>query len=463
MGSCLACGLSSGALVGSWRLAPEAAGVPSLFHPQLEERASFDFAAWRKRYLQWIGHRKSRVLDIFHSIDQGQDGRLTQQEFIGRVLASKFPTSLPEMKAVAKIFDVNRDGFIDYYEFIRTLHPKIWGTPSPGLSFVTQVAECNCVKRFQVEQIGATRYRVSLCPPTFGECQQLRMVRILRSTLMVRVGGGWTALDEFLVKNDPCRGERLGRGQNPRGRPSRRGSQSAPASKMLCPSCSSLCLYSSASAPSSPFPRKVSQSRPVLWDVLSASAKVTPEEKLSPGMSLHPDYWSTSFSSGPREQQRRDLGSSLGAGPPFRGAHLVLPPASGSASRGLRCSSGAPGTDFGMSGLLPWLSTLPLQTAARGNPGPDAAPGAIKTRLPTTPTASVCACVLGAQGRVNRGSQHPHSAALLRETAQGGLPGFSLLCGWLGVVTVSPPPVNSSRRCREGMGCAANRLQATGS
>lgn len=49
----------------------------------------------------------------------------------------------------------------------------------------------------------------------FGECQQLRMVRILRSTLMVRVGGGWTALDEFLVKNDPCRGERLGGCQNP--------------------------------------------------------------------------------------------------------------------------------------------------------------------------------------------------------------------------------------------------------
>jgi hypothetical protein len=24
---------------------------------------------------------------------------------------------------------------------------------------------------------------------------------------MVRVGGGWCALDEFLVKNDPCRGK----------------------------------------------------------------------------------------------------------------------------------------------------------------------------------------------------------------------------------------------------------------
>jgi len=24
---------------------------------------------------------------------------------------------------------------------------------------------------------------------------------------MVRVGGGWTALDEFLVRHDPCRGK----------------------------------------------------------------------------------------------------------------------------------------------------------------------------------------------------------------------------------------------------------------
>lgn len=47
-----------------------------------------------------------------------------------------------------------------------------------------------------------------LAPLQFGDSQQLRLVRILRSTVMVRVGGGWMALDEFLVKNDPCRGER---------------------------------------------------------------------------------------------------------------------------------------------------------------------------------------------------------------------------------------------------------------
>lgn len=46
--------------------------------------------------------------------------------------------------------------------------------------------------------------------PQFGDSQQLRLVRILRSTVMVRVGGGWMALDEFLVKNDPCRGEQSG-------------------------------------------------------------------------------------------------------------------------------------------------------------------------------------------------------------------------------------------------------------
>ena len=41
----------------------------------------------------------------------------------------------------------------------------------------------------------------------FGDSQKLRLVRILRSTVMVRVGGGWCALDEFLIKNDPCRGK----------------------------------------------------------------------------------------------------------------------------------------------------------------------------------------------------------------------------------------------------------------
>ncbi|XP_070604579.1 microtubule-actin cross-linking factor 1, isoforms 6/7-like isoform X2 [Erythrolamprus reginae] len=272
-------------------------------HQQLEETAGFDFAAWRKRYLQWIGHRKSRLLDIFRSIDQGQDGRITQQEFVGCVLASKFPTSLSEMKAVARTFDVNRDGCVDYHEFISALHPsrdilrRAASVDHIQEEVNRQVAECNCVKRFQVEQISATRYR-------FGECRQLRMVRILRSTLMVRVGGGWTALDEFLVKNDPCRVKgRTNLKINEKylcpGLPGRKGagSQSAPASKHHSPGCStsSLGLYSSASLPSSPIVRKTVLHR-------TRSGDRCPHSSRPAGATRGPEVASAAGATGPDDE-----------------------------------------------------------------------------------------------------------------------------------------------------------------
>ena len=39
----------------------------------------------------------------------------------------------------------------------------------------------------------------------FGTSEIHRMVRILRKTIMVRVGGGWEPLEVFLSKHDPCR------------------------------------------------------------------------------------------------------------------------------------------------------------------------------------------------------------------------------------------------------------------
>ncbi|KAF4087940.1 hypothetical protein AMELA_G00077310 [Ameiurus melas] len=226
---------------------------------ELEEFANFDFNIWRKRYMQWISHLKSRILDVFRSIDRDQDGRISQKEFIDNVLASTFPTSSLEMTAVANIFDVNSDGFIDYYEFVSALHPsrdpyrRTIDVDQINEEVSRQVSQCSCPKRFQVEQVSANRYR-------FGDSQQLRMVRILRSTLMVRVGGGWTALDEFLVKNDPCRVK--GRTNlkikekylSPHSFEASgcRGSKGMTVSR----SNSSLSLYSSASAPSSPLSRK---------------------------------------------------------------------------------------------------------------------------------------------------------------------------------------------------------------
>lgn len=38
--------------------------------------------------------------------------------------AAEFPTNSLEMNAVANIFDMNSDGFIDYYEFVSALHPS---------------------------------------------------------------------------------------------------------------------------------------------------------------------------------------------------------------------------------------------------------------------------------------------------------------------------------------------------
>ncbi|XP_031697518.1 dystonin isoform X14 [Anarrhichthys ocellatus] len=216
---------------------------------ELKEFANFDFDVWRKRYMRWMNHKKSRVMDFFRRIDKDQDGKVTRQEFIEGILSSKFPTSRLEMSAVADIFDRDGDGYIDYYEFVAALHPNkdaykpLTDADKIEDEVTRQVAKCKCTKRFQVEQIGANKYRFylgnqfglvhclhdsligdetianresqNLTPHLhvavlescilFGDSQQLRLVRILRSTVMVRVGGGWMALDEFLVKNDPCR------------------------------------------------------------------------------------------------------------------------------------------------------------------------------------------------------------------------------------------------------------------
>ncbi|XP_061645426.1 dystonin isoform X26 [Phyllopteryx taeniolatus] len=216
---------------------------------ELKEFANFDFDVWRKRYMRWMNHKKSRVMDFFRRIDKDQDGKVTRQEFIEGILSSKFPTSRLEMSAVADIFDRDGDGYIDYYEFVAALHPNkdaykpLTDADKIEDEVTRQVAKCKCPKRFQVEQIGANKYRFylgnqfglvhclhdsvvgdetianrenqNLSPHLhvavlescilFGDSQQLRLVRILRSTVMVRVGGGWMALDEFLVKNDPCR------------------------------------------------------------------------------------------------------------------------------------------------------------------------------------------------------------------------------------------------------------------
>uniref|UniRef100_A0A8C2BDI7 Microtubule actin crosslinking factor 1 n=1 Tax=Cyprinus carpio TaxID=7962 RepID=A0A8C2BDI7_CYPCA len=279
---------------------------------ELKEFANFDFDVWRKKYMRWMNHKKSRVMDFFRRIDKDQDGKITRQEFIDGILASKFPTSKLEMTAVADIFDRDCDGYIDYYEFVAALHPnKDAYRPTTDADKIEdevtrQVAQCKCAKRFQVEQIGENKYRFFL-GNQFGDSQQLRLVRILRSTVMVRVGGGWMALDEFLVKNDPCRA----RGRTnlelrekfilPEGATQglaafrSRGRRSKPSSRTASPtrssSSASHSAHSCASLPSAPSSQSQSRGYAKPWLAHSKTPTPTkcqscPEHSQTPGKSF---------------------------------------------------------------------------------------------------------------------------------------------------------------------------------
>ncbi|CAH3163177.1 unnamed protein product [Pocillopora meandrina] len=84
--------------------------------------AKFDFNEWKSRFNKWLRDSKSRVLDIFRRMDQDRDGKLTREQFISGVLSTCFPTERWEMEIVASKFE--RDGLIDYKEFVNSLKDK---------------------------------------------------------------------------------------------------------------------------------------------------------------------------------------------------------------------------------------------------------------------------------------------------------------------------------------------------
>ncbi|KAF5285468.1 hypothetical protein FQA39_LY16642 [Lamprigera yunnana] len=60
------------------------------------------------------------------------------------------------------------------------------------------VEKCTCPTQFPMIRVSEGKYRI-------GDTKVLIFVRILRSHVMVRVGGGWDTLAHYLDKHDPCR------------------------------------------------------------------------------------------------------------------------------------------------------------------------------------------------------------------------------------------------------------------
>ncbi|XP_036368174.1 microtubule-actin cross-linking factor 1 isoform X4 [Octopus sinensis] len=178
---------------------------------ELESFKNFDFDLWRQRYLSWIQEKKLRITDFFRRQDKDCDGALTRKEFVEGMIQTKFPTNKTELNAVFDIFDPNHTGKIVYRNFIAALKPdrhkqarlktgKRQATDSEMIhdEVERQISQCQCRHQFKAERIQDGQYR-------FGENLKLKLVRFLNSCVMVRVGGGWVTLDEFLETNDPCR------------------------------------------------------------------------------------------------------------------------------------------------------------------------------------------------------------------------------------------------------------------
>ena len=75
---------------------------------------------------------------------------------------------------------------------------------SPFVLYLSQIQreahKCCCRNVFEIVRIAEGKY-------TFGNSKIVRLVRIHGSSVVVRVGGGWVFLYEFLKRCDPCRGK----------------------------------------------------------------------------------------------------------------------------------------------------------------------------------------------------------------------------------------------------------------
>ena len=68
------------------------------------EAADFSFDDWRARYMKFMAHKKSRVMDQMRKMDKNGSGYIKNDNFIRNILNSKFQTTEREMKKVGNLY-----------------------------------------------------------------------------------------------------------------------------------------------------------------------------------------------------------------------------------------------------------------------------------------------------------------------------------------------------------------------
>ncbi|KER23510.1 hypothetical protein T265_08631 [Opisthorchis viverrini] len=107
------------------------------------------------------------------------------------------------LRAAFAEIDKNRRGLITIKQLMDALQPERQRQEIPVSQLIqnaidAETKKCRCKTKFVPVKVDENRYR-------FGPSSQLYLVRFLNSITMVRVGGGWQNLTEFLATRDPCR------------------------------------------------------------------------------------------------------------------------------------------------------------------------------------------------------------------------------------------------------------------
>jgi len=154
---------------------------------------------------------KYRLIDLFREMDTDNSGMIDIEEFKNGLMNTGFGVTADELDRLFTNFDADGNNEIDYYEFLSALYDAKDAQKNESEAdkihdeVMRQVSRCKWKGR--VVQVSDNKYK-------FGEAQQLRLVRFLSGNVaMVRVGGGWVKLSEFLKRNDPCRA--IGRTRTP--------------------------------------------------------------------------------------------------------------------------------------------------------------------------------------------------------------------------------------------------------